>query len=264
MDYWIDTARIFNPEETESFPLIHMTKSWSILELILKEGLKPSYCIENITNNSEDKSACFPMICTSNVSIDFAISHQRSYGTLGIVFKKEWGEENDFNPVLYLERNSSLTSEIITNFKKIKAISEDEIHNALDGINTNYKSYFTNQLIKIFAHSKNYDGNLIRDNQLLAIKYPFGMEREWRKIIREDNVKYFLVGKDLENKRNFNQSINHIRVDYQLNHLKAVIVECNWQVEEVKKIISQKFGLTNFPNEIEIRLNTIRHVPDEG
>jgi len=264
MDYWIDTNRFFTPVERESFPLIHMTQNWKFLELILKEGLKPSYCRENITNTKENKSACFPMISTSNVSIDFAISYQRSYRTLGIVLDKVWGEINDFNPVLYLERKSDLTNEIIDNFKNITAISTEHIKDALNGITTDHRSLMTKQLGKIFAHSKNYDGELVKNETLLAEKYPYGMEREWRKIIKNDKVPYFLVGDDMQNKKEFNKSIADIRVDYQVEHLKAVIVESDWQIEEVQQIICNKFGLTEFPKEIKIRVNTIRHIPDEG
>ena len=241
-----------------------MTQSWETLELILDEGLKPSYCHENITNNKENKSACFPMISTSNVSIDFAIFYQRSYGTLGIVLDKEWGEINDFNPVLYLERKSDLTNEIIDNFKNIEAISTRGIENALNGITTNHRSLLTKQLVKIFAHSKNYDGELVRNDTLLAEKYPYGMEREWRKIIKNKKIPYFLVGKDIENKKKFNELIKDVRIDYQIEHLKAVIVKSDSQVDNVKEIICKKFGLTEFPKEIKIKINTIRHIPCEG
>ena len=264
MDYWNETDRVFKPEERDSFPLIHMTQNWEVLKLILKEGLKPSYCRENITNDIEVKSACFPMISTSNVSIDFAISYQKSYGTFGIVLDKVWGEINGFNPVLYLERKSDLTNEIIDNFKNINAISIEHIKHALNGITLDYKSLMTKQLVKIFAHSKNYDGELVRNETLLVEKYPYGMEREWRKIIKNDKVPYFLVGSDIENKKDFNKFIEDVRVDYKVEHLKAVIVENPWEEVEVKQIVRCKFGLTEFPNEIEIRVNTTRHIPDEG
>lgn len=128
---------------------------------------------------------------------------------------------------------------------------------------TDHRSLMTKQLVKIFAHSKNYDGKLIRNERLLAEKYPYGMEREWRKIIIDDNNPYFLVGEDIDNKKEFNQKIEKIRVDYQLKHLRAIIVEDDWQAKEVEEIVSEKFGLTEFPKEIKIRVNTIRHVPDE-
>ena len=264
MNYWIDTKRFFSNYERDSFPLIHMTQYWDTLKLILKEGLKPSYCRENITNDVESKSACFPMVSTSNVSTDFAISYQRSYGTFGIVLDKVWGEINDLNPVLYLERKSDLTNEIIENFTNITARSPDEVNNALNGITTDQKSLMTKQLIKIFAYSKNYDGKLVRNEKLLAEKYPYGMEREWRKIIKNESVPYFLVGEAMENKKDFNNLIKDLRIDYRVEHLKGVIVEDYWQVDEAKQIICEKFTLDEFPKDIEIKVNTIRHVPDEG
>jgi hypothetical protein len=264
MDYWVDTDRIFSPGERESFPLVHMTQKWEILKLILSEGLKPSYCRENITNDIETKSACFPMISFSNVTKDFAISYQRSYGTLGIVLDKKWGEENDFNPVLYLERKSDLTNDIISNFKNIAGPSKEELKNSLEGIANDFKDIMIRQHIKVFGHSKNYDGLLVRNNTLLAKKYPFGMEREWRKIIREENIPYFLVGDEMERKDEFNKLIKDIRIDYKLENLKSIIIESDWQYAEVKEIICKKFELEEFPKNIEIRINGIRHVPDEG
>ncbi|SDF95897.1 Putative abortive phage resistance protein AbiGi, antitoxin [Pedobacter terrae] len=263
MNYWIDTTRLFPPGERDSFPLIHMTQNWDILRLILKEGLRPSYCRENVTNDYENKSACFPMISTSNVSIDFAIDYQRSYGTLGIVLDKAWGEINDFNPVLYLERKSDLTNEIIEGFKSISAASIEDIQSAVNGTTTDHKSLMTKQLVKIFAHSKNYDGELVRNERLLAEKYPYGMEREWRKIIKVDYAPYFIVGHDIEKKKDFNDLIKEVRIDYKLEHLRAVIVEDYDQQDVVKDIICKKFDLNEFPKEIKIKVNTIRHVPDE-
>jgi len=264
MDYWVDTDRFFEPSERESFPLIHMTQNWEILELILTEGLKPSYCKENLTNDKENKEACFPMISTSNVSSDFAIAYQKSYGTLGIILSKKWGEENDFNPVLYLERASDLTNEIIDNFENITATSKDKLDNALNGLMTDYKSLLTKQQIKIFAHSKNYDGILVRNNTLRAKNYPYGMEREWRKIIRQEKIPYFLVGEDVDKKAEFNELIKDLRVDFSVDHLQGVIVESDWQVDRVKKIITDKYKLKEFPDRIEIKINQSRHVPDEG
>lgn len=264
MDYRVDTDRFFEPGERDSFPLIHITQNWEILELILKEGLKPSYCRESITNHKENKGACFPMISTSNVTSDFAIAYQKSYGTLGIILDKKWGEENDFNPVLYLERGSDLTNDIIDNFNNITATSKEDLENALNGYMTDHKSLLTKQQIKIFAHSKNYDGILVRNNTLRAKNYPYGMEREWRKIIRQEKVPYFLVGDDMDKKADFNELIKNIRVDYSIDHLFGIIVESDWQIERVKEIIKEKFELKEFPERIEIKVNQARHVPDEG
>lgn len=263
MDYWINTDRIFSPGDRDSFPLVHMTQDWEVLELILKEGLKPSYCSENITNDKENKGASFPMISLSNITPEFAISYQKSYGTLGIVLDKKWGEENDFNPVLYLERKSDLTNDIISNFKSITAYSTKDLENALNGLTKSVKSIMTKQHIKVFAHSKNYDGILVRNKKLLAEAYPFGMEREWRKIIRNEKVPYFLVGEEMEQKQKFNEIIQNIRVDYKLEHLKAIIVESDWQIKKIESLVCEKYKIEEFPKDIEIILNSARHVYNE-
>lgn len=265
MDYFIDTNRIFYPQEREPFPLIHMTQTWEVLKKILSEGFRPSYCKETISNDTESKLACFPMISLSNVRMDFAISFQKSYGTLGIVLTKEWGEENGFNPVLYLERKSDLTNDIVSNFKRIAGPSEDELRRMVNYTYENEREYLTSQQIKIFAHSKNYDGNLVRNTTLVSKKYPFGMEREWRRIIKHEKVPYFLVGdEEIRKKNEYNQLIEDLRIDFKIEHLKGIIIETEWQVDEVKEIIFKKFDLKEFPKNIEIRINNIRHVPDEG
>lgn len=264
MSYYIDTERIFYPVETKGFPLIHITQKWELLELILKEGLKPSYCKEFISNGIDTKYACFPMISTSNVSMDFAINFLRSYGTLGIILDKKWGENNDFNPVLYLEKKSDITNEIIQKFNNIKAKSIENIINALDGLTLDDKSLMIKLLVKIFAHSKNYDGILIRNGKIISDKYSYGREHEWRKIIKHKDAPYFLVDCDDEKKMECNKLINHIRVDYSLDDLKGVIVETDWQIELVKKIVCDKYNLSEFPSGIHIQKNTLRHLFDEG
>ncbi len=257
MDYWVDTNRIFYVTERESFPLIHMTQTWEVLKMILIEGFKPSYCTETLNNDIEYKSACFPMISMSNVSIDFALSYQKSYGTLGIVLNKEWGEINDFNPVLYLERKSDLTNDIVSNFKNISGPSKDELRRIVNSPYNDMKEFLTSQQIKIFAHSKNFDGQLIRNQTLLSEKYPYGMEREWRKVIKSINIPYFLVGDDeISIKKEYNQLLQDIRIDYKLENLKGIIVETESQSSEVEKIICEKFELDRFPSNIEIRINT--------
>jgi len=264
MEYTIDTDRIFYPGKKEVLPLIHITSDFDILKSIIKDGFKPSYCTEIITNDIESKSACFPMISFSNVSVEYAINKQRSYGTLGVVLDKNWGEENDLNPVLYLERKSDLTNEIVRGFTDIRTYSKKDLDDALQGQRTNHKSLLTKHIIKVFAHSKNYDGNLIRGGILFSEKYPYGLEREWRKITREDKIPYFLIGDEIENKSVYNEKLKSIRYDFPLKYLKGLIVESEWEEKEIKKVIMTKYNLSEFPSNIKIRINSIRHIPDEG
>jgi hypothetical protein len=259
MSYYIDMEIPISSIERETDPLIHMTDNWESLSYIIEQGFRPSYCTETITNDLKTQEACFPMVSLSNVSSDYAILNQRSYGTLGIILDKKWGEENDFNPVLYLERKSDITNDIISNFEEIKTYDIYNLNMALKGIDRSIKGIMTKQHIKIFAHSKNYDGNLIRKGNLLSEKYPFGMEREWRKIIKKDQIPYFLVTDDMSEKDKFNEKIKEIRINFPLKYLKGIIVETEYEKEQAKKIICKKYNLEILPENIDLIINTTRH-----
>ncbi|MFB9862717.1 abortive infection system antitoxin AbiGi family protein [Rufibacter immobilis] len=263
MDYWIDTHRTYSPGPKVNFPLIHITSQWETLESILKEGFRPSYCTEQLTNGKEVKLACFPMVSLSNMSISDAIQYQKSYGTFGIALDKKFGEENDFNPVLYLEQKSNLTNEIIEAFKSIKVSTVIELERIVNGVGDGYRHLLTRSILKTFAHSKNYDGKIVRNETLYDEYYPFGLEREWRKIIINDSVPYFLTGDNIKHKKIFNENISNIRIDFKLEHIKGIIVESQFEQNAVKEIIISKYNLSTFPKKIEVRINSTRHIPDK-
>jgi hypothetical protein len=264
MDYWIDEDRTFKAGDRDSLPLVHITQKWEDLISILNEGFKPSYCLEKITNGMVTKTASFPMISFSNVSVDYAISYLKSYGTFGIGLEKRWGEKNDLNPVLYLEQKSDLTNEIISAFDNIKTFSKIDLEDSINGVKTDQKSILTKNIIKFFAHSKNYDGELVRNNEILSEKYPFGMEREWRKIIRNIETPYFLIKDEIEKREEFDNLISNIRIDYCIEDLNCVLIEEDWQEDIVKETICEKFKLNDFPEKIKIKINILRHIPGEG
>ncbi len=256
-----DIDRVYRAEKN-ALPLIHMVQEWNVIELILKQGFKPSYCTETLSNEKEEKEACFPMISMSNVSPDFAKNYLRSYGTFGIILKKEWGEKNDFNPVLYLEQKSDLTNTIIKNFSSLRKGYKDELYDMFK--KNNEQDSFKTQHIKIFAHSKNYDGKLVRKGKLISDKYSYGLEREWRKIIRKEGVDYFIVNTDIKEKEKFNKKIEKIRVLFSIEDLEGIIYEYDWQKIRAENILKEKYRIKNIPKNIHFFKNTIREIPDEG
>ena len=109
MDYWVDTDRFFEPSERESFPLIHMTQNWEILELILTEGLKPSYCKENLTNDKENKEACREEGRLNNEIKEYL-------DTLQSCTKQHVSQKKNLGEDLSLDQKKSLTEDV--NIKK--------------------------------------------------------------------------------------------------------------------------------------------------
>jgi len=65
-------------------------------------------------------------------------------------------------------------------------------------------------------------------------------------------------------KKDFNKLLEDFRVDYEIGDLLGIIVETDSETERVKQIVNAKFKLDRFPENIWIKINTARHVPDEG
>jgi len=263
MKYSIDENRVF-PARKVQLPLIHTLKNYDVLKSIIREGFRPSYCSEYISNKKIEKIAAFPMISLSNITVKDAIIYQKSYGTFAIALKKEWGERKKFNPVLYLEQNSDLTTDIINSFEYIKVNSKKELFSALDGDRINHKNILTKNIIKLFAHSKNFDGKLIRSKKLIDEKYPFGLEREWRLIIDENDIPYFLSGEEIERKRDFDEHLDKIRIDFKLEDIDKIIIEEDWQKEECIELLENKFGKNDRINFDMFETNYSRRILDEG
>ncbi|WP_080055664.1 abortive infection system antitoxin AbiGi family protein [Spirosoma aerolatum] len=259
MDYSIDN-RVYEPSKLE-YPIIHITQSWTILQKIVLEGFKPSYCTESLSNNDKEITAAFPMISFTNMSVEDAKNLLKSYGTLAIAMKKSWGAEHKLNPVLYLDRSSELTNHIINAFNFINHSPSWRIEPAVFGRHVDHKGYLIKTLIDLFSYSKNYDGKLIRSDTRIREDYRFGLEREWRYIVRDERYPPFLIGEKIDQKQVYNDMISHIRVDFEIKDIDTIVVETNYEVEEIKKILYTKYG-----PQIElppIEINPRRHIYEE-
>jgi Putative abortive phage resistance protein AbiGi, antitoxin len=248
MDYFIDDKRRY-PAEERSLPLIHMTDQFETLKKIILEGLRPSYCEEYLTNNDRTIYAAFPMISLSNITVNEAIHHQKSYGTYGIALKKAWGQRNGFNPVFYFDRHSDLANEIIGCFEYIK--------------NYGFRHQLTHSCMKFFAHSKNYDGQLIRKNHRNNLEnYSFGLEREWRKIVTQEDTPDHLKKEAFDTKEELNKRISEHKCNFDLDEIDCIIVESYEQRQVIQNLLLEKYNQVS--REDLVIINSIRHYPDEG
>lgn len=56
-------------------------------------------------------------------------------------------------------------------------------------------------------------------------------------------MKWFriLVGdEEISKKKEYNQLIEGLRIDFKIEHLKGIIIETEWQLNEVKEIVCAK------------------------
>lgn len=251
--HYIDDNAPLNYSRLE-LPLVHVTNDFDVLCKILSEGFKPSYCTEILGDHDRQLRAAFPMISFANLDVENAQRHMQSYGTFNIAMKKAWAQKNDFNPVLYLDRFSSYTSNLINSFDRLKNLYAYELEMAVNGEATGERHLFARLLIETYAHAKNYDGPLIRRQNIEVQNYHFGLEREWRMIFKRINNKPYLMQHELPEINAFNQQISKERVDFAIGDVYGVTIEQPWQKEEVEKIFMSRFG----NKDVKIFFNRVR------
>jgi hypothetical protein len=260
-EYFIDDLKIFSPSK-DFVPFVHFTNSFEKLCKIINEGFMVNYCIETISNNEREIKSAFPMISLSNLSIQSAKFTLGSYGTFGLALNKSFVEKYKFNPVLYLDRHSDITRYIVNSFDTIRdKYCEGRLESHLFNEDSKIETVlFSRNLLTQFAYSKNYDAHLIRRGELIEENYRFGLEREWRLVHKQEDVKYFLVKDDVDKRKEFDKIVEDIRYVLEYKDLYEIMVETDYQVEEIKLLLKQKFG----EFEVKISVNTRRHIDDEG
>jgi hypothetical protein len=230
------------PYSELELPLVHATKKFEILCKILDEGLMPSYCTEILSNNDRQLKAAFPMVSLSNLDATVAHHQMRSYGTFQIALKKSWGQRHNFNPVLYLDRHSTYTRDLINGFDRLKDLGVGELLSAYEGDATGDRHQLAKLLLQTYSHAKNYDGPLVRQKTLWVDPYHFGLEREWRLLFRKAGVKPYLLPAELEEIDTYNKVIENERIPIELGDIASVTVELDHQQEKAEEILIKRFG----------------------
>lgn len=81
--------------------LFHFTKKYSTLKLIVKSGLKFSYCFEEM---SKGYGFAVPMICFCDIPLLRTLNHRHKYGSYMVGFDKNYLKDKmllNINPVQY-------------------------------------------------------------------------------------------------------------------------------------------------------------------
>jgi Putative abortive phage resistance protein AbiGi, antitoxin len=164
--------------------IIHFTKSLVNLKGILTDNFKIKYCRETIVTKSKTHNLLFPIISFCDIPFSQIMTHVNSYGHYGIGLKKSWAEEKGLNPVLYLDKGSSLAEHIFTRLYEKLKVGKSKI------------SEFSPEeryLLDFMRYLKNYQGDLSRTGKKTIKNYRFSDEREWRYVL-DPSLEYPLFG----------------------------------------------------------------------
>ena len=153
----------------KSETLFHFTKSSEILEIILKNGFWPRYCLEDIRwlEFTDIEYVSYPMVCFCDIPLSRISEHVSFYGSFGLGVSKDWAQKNKLNPVFYVSENSATTNALKNLKFSLAKLSED--NDVTDGFN---------MLRYLYAYTKPTKGEIIADGK--SIQKNFYQESEWR------------------------------------------------------------------------------------
>lgn len=229
--------------------IIHYTDTIDNLESILKEGLAIKYCDESLVMEEDTKSsAAHPMISFCDIPLSHSYKHFDAYGRYGIGLSKQWAKKFGINPVLYLDKDSSIS----------KTIAEFIKERRTKGTNLNSKQ--KNNILRIKCFSKNYSGHLKR--KLVDDKnYRFYDEREWRLVPESDklNGASFSISSTeyKKDKDSYNRKISTIRYTFDADDISYIIVDKTLEIPDVINTIRAAYSSKCTAKELDILFSKI-------
>jgi hypothetical protein len=217
--------------------LIHFTNTKEKLIGILTENFKPKFCLEKIWfENDIHVPYAAPMVSFCDIPFSEVKNHLSNYGPYGIGLTKTWAEKNSLNPVIYLSKDSALSKSYWQVYQKYLLESKK----TLDKLDEHELS-----VLDLVRYMKNYQGDLIRAGKVVK-NYRYSDEREWRYVppyAKEYSM--ILAGKDYDNenkKKTKNDSLGHIRLSFEPNDIKYIIIEKDSEISEFVSLLRGSKG----------------------
>lgn len=203
--------------------LIHFTSTKDALKGILTENFKIKYCQEKIYLYNKNPKLHVPMISFCDIPLSQIKNHISNYGHYGVGLSRAWALRNRLNPVLYVQRQSSLAKSY-----------EDLIKILLDAENSGATDKEARRIAKdIVRYIKNYEGPLQRAGSKIE-NYRYSDEREWRYVPERDvcpmmytNAQFSKKGKDIAN-----AEIASLRLNFDPDDIKYIIIKSDDEIRE--------------------------------
>ncbi|RUR99424.1 abortive infection system antitoxin AbiGi family protein [Pectobacterium polaris] len=208
--------------------LFHFTKEKNVFESIIKGmEFRVSYAREFIKGASTNRNFGIPMVSFCDIRLSQLEQHTKSYGEFGIGLSKEWAENNNLNPVIYMNKESDVFDRFNTQLRKIK----NKIKKDYDSDDEILSNEVYRNLINVMRYMKNYSGTLKRVGKKDVSNYIFADEREWRYIPKpgEMNGSAFIVsGSNIdtkEKKAKYNNGLKNVVLNFGFDDVKYFIVD---------------------------------------
>ena len=172
--------------------VFRFSNDYESLVKVLKTGIIPNYCGENLSYDDSEFYVGIPMVSFCDIPITLLDEHNKKYGNYGIALKKDWALKNSINPVMYVT-NKEILKAIHYHYESVNKTLQwyNREHVRKELINhTIFKGFPFEDFIKmkeaenahylnthIIGFLKKYNDNYIDD---LINNYE---ENEWRYIV---------------------------------------------------------------------------------
>ena len=90
--------------------VFRFTKDFNLLKKIIRDGIIPNFCEEDLSFNGVDFCVGIPMASFCDIPITLLDEHNSRYGNYGIALSKEWAKKNRLTPVMYIVNDDVLQS----------------------------------------------------------------------------------------------------------------------------------------------------------
>jgi len=239
--------------------LFHYT-DYDILKKIIRTGLFPNYCAEDISfeqnNKQRGELIGVPMVSFCDIPLSRIDEFADRYSFCAIGLHKSWADNKAINPVFYAKDPSTLeafnTMTFIARQLQYKARTlDDTISFSPDFSNAEQVGFFylskalRENTLPLFGYVKKYEGERQitgEDGKQSTIIQNNYIENEWRYIIPESNTVKWLWGEQEYNswrgdktkpKPSPSKEIKDHTLTFNVDDISFIIVETEEQVKEM-------------------------------
>jgi hypothetical protein len=213
----------------KSHTLFHFTKSKEVLQIILKNGFWPRYCLEDVAwlGVSQFDYIGYPMVCFCDIPLSRIEDHIAFYGSFGLGMSRQWAEKNGLNPVMYVAGENHVSSEFLKLNEHANNLKEVEQKKAK--ITMRY----------LLAHAKPTTGTMVVSGE--PLEKAFYQESEWRYVPKNENIDEYLLRTEHLASDKLEESNNKTKENCMLQFLpsdvKYIFVKSDAEIPSIMNFI---------------------------
>lgn len=211
----------------KSESLFHFTKSIDVLKKILKDGIQPRFCLEDIEwlDGPEGHSA-YAMSCFCDIPLARVSEHTDFYGKYGLGLTKEWGVNNNLNPVIYITKNGIVR-------EHVKYLGNFDIVN-----NPKINSEYIHHKVSLIKLVKPLSGKMIINGKTVVKE--FYQENEWRYLPNNNSI---IIGSQFEKEKDAeNEKAKAYSLKIEPNDIKYIFVNSDDEIPSLIDFINNNLG----------------------